>query len=75
MLCDQDWGRNGVIGNVHSTSIKDIWLSDEMEKYRTMLINSDRTLSPCNKCDVNGKVYGKEQFNIIKKYYEGNNSR
>jgi len=75
LLCDQDWGRNGVIGNVHSTSIKHIWLSDEMEKYRKMLIDSDRSLSPCNKCDVDGKVYGKKQFNILKKYYESNNSR
>tara|TARA_R100000808_G_C2155335_1_gene167526 strand:+ start:2257 stop:2949 length:693 start_codon:yes stop_codon:yes gene_type:complete len=75
LLCDQDWGRNGVIGNIHDSCISDIWISDEMKRYRTNLIASDRSLSPCNKCDVNGKVYGKEQFDILRRCYESDSSR
>ena len=70
LLCDQDWGRNGIVGSILETSIKEVWMSDEMKKYRYNLINSDRSLSPCNKCDVNGKVYGKESFERLRQYYE-----
>ena len=75
LLCDQDWGRNGVIGNIHDSCIGDIWISDEMKRYRMNLIASDRSLSPCNKCDVNGKVYGEKQFEILKRYHESDSSR
>ena len=70
LLCDQDWGRNGMIGNIHETSIEEVWMSDEMKRYRQNLINSNRSLSPCSKCDVNGKVYGKESFERLRHYYE-----
>ena len=75
LLCDQDWSRKGIIGNIHQTSIGDMWLSEKIERYRTKLINSNRCLSPCDKCDVTGDVYGKESYDKLKQYYEDNNSR
>ena len=66
LLCDQDWARyTGGQYNVDSTSIKDYW-TDKVNQYRLPLISGDRSVySPCNRCDVNGVLRGKECFDLI----------
>ena len=65
LLCNNDWGREGVIDNVHNQSIKDIWLSDKFFSYRDMLHNYSRTNSPCNKCDIAGTLYGASSVDVL----------
>ena len=69
LLCDPDWSRDAVFGNIIESSIQDLWMSDKMKEYRVSLMNSKRCLSPCDKCDVSGDVYGKESFDILSDYY------
>ena len=66
LLCDQDWARyTGGQHNVDTTSIKDYW-TDRVNKYRIPLISQDRSAhAPCNGCNVNGTVRGKECFDLI----------
>lgn len=69
LLCDQDWARAGIIGNIINSSIQDVWMSDKMKEYRASLMNGKRCMSPCDKCDVSGDVYGKASFDILSDYY------
>jgi len=75
LLCCQDWKREGNINlNVNNMSIKDIWLHEEFEKYRSQLSNSDRSLKPCNTCNINGKIQGNKAHEIFKKQRMYNSS-
>ena len=69
LICDQDWGRRGVVGNINETSIGDVWVSAKMRAYREKLLNSNRCMSPCSTCDVTGDVYGKESFDAFRQFY------
>lgn len=63
LICDNDWGRNGVLGNIQHASVKDVWLSDNAMMYRQHLRMSDRaSCKPCNKCNVDGTLYGRDSF-------------
>lgn len=66
LLCDQDWARyTGNQYNVNTTSIENYW-TERINKYRIPLINQDRSAhSPCNRCNVNGVMRGKECFDLI----------
>lgn len=66
LVCNQDWGRkSGNEFNIHSTTIRDYWLT-QINKYRKPLVEGDRSaLSPCKKCHINGTIRGKECFNLI----------
>ena len=67
LVCDNDWGRKGVLGNIHVTSIKDIWFGDEIMSYRKKLLKGLRAeKSPCNTCNIKGTVHGKESFDTWK---------
>lgn len=67
LVCDNDWGRKGIIGNVQQNTVKDIWLGKELNAYRKQLQHGDRyKLSPCNTCNIQGTRFGKESFEIIK---------
>ena len=66
LLCEQDWAKVTNQHNIHTTSIRDFWIS-KLKSYRDNLINGNRHLqSPCNACDINGTVNGKESFEIFK---------
>lgn len=66
LVCCNDWGRQGVVGNLHNASIKEIWLSEEMTQYRSFLKNGDRkSLNPCKYCNINGTRYGEESFKFF----------
>ena len=59
LLCVQDWNKRVKAGNVFADSLWDVWRSPTLSKYRKRLMNKDRNLSPCNKCNTDGKLHGK----------------
>lgn len=66
LLCDQDWGRKSVKSNIHTTTIRDFWTNQLVEE-RVNLIQANRQKNnPCDKCDVNGTLIGKESFDYIR---------
>lgn len=68
LVCCNDWGRNGIIGNVTSNSIEEIWFSDRMNAYRLSLKNGKRSDNdPCKYCNIQGTKYGLESFNFLAK--------
>ncbi len=70
LLCFNDWGRRARIsGNVNHSSIRDLWLSEDMEIYRRHLLREDRSLSPCSSCDILGTLHGGHAYNAFKEHY------
>ena len=75
LFCSNDWGREHVIGNLMQDTLHDVWFSKPMTKIRKRLMKGDRSHSPCNKCSVDGSLFGKPSFDLIKEYYENTNNR
>ena len=75
LFCSNDWGREHVVGNLLQQSLHDVWFSKPMNKIRRKLMKGDRSMSPCNKCSVDGSLFGKPSFDLIKEYYESPNNR
>ena len=65
LFCSNDWGREHVIGNLLEQTLEDVWFGKPMKKIRARLAKGDRSKSPCNKCSVNGTLFGEQSFNII----------
>lgn len=65
-LCVHDWNKQQIFGNVHYSSLKDIWVNDKFTEYRKMLISESRSCKPCNGCDVSGDYYGNRNFELFK---------
>jgi radical SAM protein with 4Fe4S-binding SPASM domain len=57
--CPHDWNRRVKFGNINNDSLYNIWTSDGFKARRTQLLQS-RTISPCNRCNCNGTIRGKE---------------
>ena len=74
LFCSNDWGKEHVVGNLMQSTLHDVWFSKPMNKIRKRLIKGDRSHSPCNKCSVDGSLFGKPSFDIIKEYYENPNN-
>lgn len=65
LLCDQDWGRTTKRHNILDIGIKDFWI-EKLNDYRKNLAVSDRAAQhPCNSCNVNGTLQGKDSFDFI----------
>jgi radical SAM protein with 4Fe4S-binding SPASM domain len=75
LFCSNDWGREHVVGNLLQQSLHEVWFSKPMNKIRRRLMRGDRSKSPCNKCSVDGSLFGKPSFELIKDYYESPNNR
>jgi len=75
LFCSNDWGREHVVGNLLQQSLHDVWFSKPMAKIRKKLMRGDRSLSPCNKCSVDGSLFGKPSFELVKEYYESSYNR
>ena len=75
LFCSNDWGREHVVGNLMQQSLHDVWFSKPMTKIRKKLMKGDRSMSPCNKCSVDGSLFGKPSFDIVREYYENSNNR
>ena len=72
MLCVQDFSKKIKFGNVYAESLLDIWNSTNMGKYRKILLKGYRTMFPCNNCNVNGTLHGKNHAAVWKDIYEDN---
>jgi len=68
LMCSHDWGKKNILGNLNNQSFKDIWLSDKYMEARKKLNNSDRSISPCNVCDVAGTLIGSKHSKAWQKH-------
>ena len=75
LFCSNDWGREHVVGNLLQSTLHEVWFSKPMTKIRKKLMKGDRSHSPCNKCSVDGSLFGKPSFDLVKEYYESGNNR
>ena len=66
LLCNNDWSKSVVFGNVNDEHIIDIWLNEKFMKHREKLLNGRCGLSPCSKCNVNGSMYGDDSVRVMK---------
>ena len=57
-LCPQDWQRRNTMGNMMQESIFNIWTGEILKKYRKLLLEGKRKLSPCNSCNATGTLLG-----------------
>jgi len=70
LICCNDWGRKGIIGNLSTSTIKELWLSEEMNSYRRSLRDGDRSgQDPCKYCNISGTKYGKDSFDFFNGNY------
>ena len=69
MLCDNDWGRNNIFGNIHNETFKNIWFGEKFNNIKRRLSNSRKECHPCKNCSVNGIMRGSESVEIFKKYF------
>lgn len=67
LMCSHDWGKKNILGNLKTQSLKEIWLSEKSMEARKKLNNAERSLSPCNVCDVNGSLIGNKHAEAWKK--------
>ena len=70
LFCSNDWGKEHVVGNLMQSTMHEVWFSKPMNKIRKRLMKGDRSHSPCNKCSVDGSLFGKPSFDLIKDYYD-----
>ena len=68
-LCPQDWHRKITMGNIMQEEIYNIWTNKIIENYRKKLLCGDRSLSPCNSCNAEGTVLGKNHAKAWSKIY------
>ena len=61
------------MGNMMQENIFNIWKGKMMSKYRKKLIQGKRDCSPCNKCNAEGTMLGKDHAKAWKDYYRFNN--
>lgn len=65
LLCDQDWSRDSNQYNIKDVSIFDYW-TKKLNPYRKNLIHGNRYLNvPCNSCNIDGILNGKDSFDFI----------
>ena len=69
LFCANDWGRKIIVGNVLKSSVRDIWLSSQMQEIRSRLAEADRGFSPCNECSVDGTLHGESSFSVLMTHY------
>ncbi len=69
LLCNHDWYKELILGNINKQSILKIWQNQILKKTRANLASAMRIDSPCNKCDANGTMMGAEYVKKWKKFY------
>jgi radical SAM protein with 4Fe4S-binding SPASM domain len=62
LMCSHDWGKKNILGNLKNNKLLDIWLSNKTREARKKLNLGDRSLSPCNVCDVSGDLIGRKHY-------------
>ncbi len=68
LMCSNDWKKEKPMGNIFKSSLIDIWSNKKFIELRKKLVNKDRSHKPCNVCDVNGMLNGKNAFQKWKSY-------
>jgi len=68
-LCPQDWQRRITMGNIMQKSFFEIWNGPVLNKYRRAHLKGNRSISPCNKCNATGTVYGKKHAKVWDEAY------
>jgi radical SAM protein with 4Fe4S-binding SPASM domain len=58
LLCVQDWNKKVKMGNLNSQTLIEVWNSPNFNKYRRLLGNGKRALTPCTTCNTNGTLHG-----------------
>lgn len=59
LLCCQDmYNRTVKFGNVNARRLIDIWRDAKLMEFREKLKRGERSPSPCNNCNANGRVFG-----------------
>ena len=66
LMCSHDWGKKNILENLKNENFLDIWLSKKFNLARQKLNKADRSLSPCNVCDVKGDLIGKKHHEAWK---------
>jgi radical SAM protein with 4Fe4S-binding SPASM domain len=66
LMCPHDWGKKIILGNLNKEKLIDIWFSSKSLKIRKLLSNNNRNFSPCNICDVDGTLIGKDNSEYFK---------
>jgi radical SAM protein with 4Fe4S-binding SPASM domain len=69
LLCVQDWNKKVKFGDVNQQTLLEIWTSPRFTEYRKNLGQGLRSLSPCNGCNVNGTLHGKDHAKIWNAQY------
>lgn len=69
LLCAHDWQKKLIVGNVNVDSILQMWDNEVLKKVRTELIKNSRNFFPCDLCDVEGVLVGRNHFNKWRQYY------
>lgn len=67
LMCSHDWGKKNILGNLGKEKFLDIWLSEKSKLARDKLSNADRSLEPCNVCDVHGDLIGRSHYDAWEK--------
>lgn len=67
-ICNNDVGKASLLGNIYNESIRDVWLGENLNVYRkNLLVGNRKACTPCNRCDINGTLLGKESADIFQK--------
>jgi hypothetical protein len=61
------WSRKISMENIKYLKFFDIWDRNIINKYRKKLLNGNRDISPCNKYNAEGTVYGESYFKTWEK--------
>ena len=69
LLCPHDWGKKLIVGNLNRSSIHELWNSRIMKRVRLSLARSDRNFPPCDGCDVDGTLTGKQHSEQWLEFY------
>ncbi len=69
MLCVQDFNKKIKFGNLYSQSLLEIWKSGNMSRYRKILGRGHRIMYPCDRCNVNGTLHGKNHAEVWNEIY------
>lgn len=72
LICPDDWEKRKIIGNAKKENILQIFLKNTFHEVRKRLLKGNRSEIPCEKCDVNGLLNGKEHASKWKTYYKKN---
>lgn len=70
LFCSNDWARKIVVGDVSKEHVRDVWLGPGFEAERRRLMRGDRSLAPCDTCNVVGTLTGQASFDLLARHYE-----